>query len=49
MAITESYAIGPQRIAWALKTCLEKERKEEAIKRAGRLHIIHLNAVGTPP
>jgi hypothetical protein len=42
MAITDGCAIGPQALAWARRTRLEKERKDEARKRAGRLYIIRL-------
>jgi hypothetical protein len=34
--------IGPQCLAWARRTRLEKEMKEEARQRAGRLYIIRL-------
>jgi flagellar biosynthesis component FlhA len=42
MAITDGYAIGPQCLVWAHRTRLEKEMKEEAEQRAGRIHIIRL-------
>jgi hypothetical protein len=42
MAIADGYAIGPQCLAWARRTHLRQERKEEARRRAGRLDIIRL-------
>jgi hypothetical protein len=42
MVITDGYAIGPQCLAWDRRTRLEKERKEEAKQRAGRLERIRL-------
>jgi hypothetical protein len=42
IAITDGYVIGPQCLAWARMTRLEKERKEEAKQRAGRLERIRL-------
>jgi hypothetical protein len=43
IAITYGYAIGPQCLAWAYRTWLEKERKREAKQRAGRFEIIRLH------
>jgi hypothetical protein len=42
VAIIDGYVIGPQCLAWARRMRLEKERKEEAKQRAGRLEIICL-------
>jgi hypothetical protein len=42
MVITDGYAIGLQALVWARRTHLEKERKEGARQRAGRLEIIRL-------
>jgi hypothetical protein len=42
VAITDGYVIGPQCLAWARMMYLEKERKEDAKKRADRLYRIHL-------
>jgi hypothetical protein len=42
MSITDGYAIGPECLAWARRTRLEKEKKVTAKERAARLERIML-------